>query len=274
MYSSEEEFLAHYDPNKYERLSMSTDILIFSVSDVIKDNYRKVNDKIMSILLVKRDNYPYKDRWCLPGGFLDPKTETLLDCAKRILKNETNLEDIYLEQLYTFDCLNRDPRTRVLSTTFMALIDKGQILNMINENASWFNIVDVTDENNLVTITLDNGIDVLKFSVRKTLLSKTTRNYEYHKERSVLAFDHESVVVCGLDRIKNKVKDTDIIFNLLPKYFTLGELQRNYEVILGKKLLDPAFRRIIKDKVIKTDKIRSDGGHRPSILYTYKEDIK
>ena len=76
------------------------------------------------------------------------------------------------------------------------------------------------------------------------------------------------------DVIKNKVKDTDIIFNLLPKYFTLGELQRNYEVILGKKLLDPAFRRIIKDKVIKTDKIRSDGGHRPSILYTYKEDIK
>ncbi len=274
MYSSEEEFLKHYDPNKYERLSMSTDILIFSVSDVIKNNYRKVNDKIMSILLVKRDNYPYKDRWCLPGGFLDPKTETLLDCARRILKNETNLEDIYLEQLYTFDCLNRDPRTRVLSTTFMALIDKSQILNMINENASWFNIVDVTDENNLVTITLDNGTDVLKFSVRKTLLSKTTQNYEYHKERSVLAFDHESVIVCGMDRIRNKIQDTDIIFNLLPKYFTLGELQRIYEVILGKKLLDPAFRRIIKDKVIKTELIRSDGGHRPSILYTYKEDIK
>ena len=77
-----------------------------------------------------------------------------------------------------------------------------------------------------------------------------------------------------MDRIRNKVKDTDIIFNLLPKYFTLGELQRIYEVILGKKLLDPAFRRIIKDKVIKTDNIRSDGGHRPSILYTYKEDIK
>ena len=231
MYSSEEEFLKHYDPNKYERLSMSTDILIFSVSDVIKNNYRKVNDKIMSILLVKRDNYPYKDRWCLPGGFLDPKTETLLDCARRILKNETNLEDIYLEQLYTFDCLNS-------------------------------------------TITLDNGTDVLKFSVRKTLLSKTTRNYEYHKERSVLAFDHESVIVCGMDRIRNKIQDTDIIFNLLPKYFTLGELQRIYEVILGKKLLDPAFRRIIKDKVIKTELIRSDGGHRPSILYTYKENIK
>ena len=274
MYSSEEEFLKHYDPNKYERLSMSTDILIFSVSDVIKDNYRKVNDKVMSILLVKRDNYPYKDRWCLPGGFMDPKTETLLDSAKRILKRETNLEDIYLEQLYTFDCLNRDPRMRVVSTTFMALIDKSQLLSMINDKSSWFNIVDVTDKNDLVTITLDNGSETLKFSVKKTLLSKTTRNYEYHKERSILAFDHESVIVCGMDRIRNKIQDTDIIFNLLPKYFTLGELQRNYEVILGKKLLDPAFRRIIKDKVVKTDKIKSDGGHRPSILYTYKEDIK
>ncbi|MBP5683877.1 MAG: NUDIX hydrolase [Bacilli bacterium] len=274
MYSSEEEFLAHYDPSKYERLSMSTDIIIFSVSDILKDNYRKVNDKIMSILLVKRDNYPFKDRWCLPGGFLDPKKETLLETAKRVLKNETNLDNIYLEQLYTFDCINRDPRMRVLSTTFMALIDKNQLLNIINEKASWFNIVDVINNDNLVTITLDNGEETLKFSVKKTLLSKTTHNYEYHKEKSVLAFDHESVIACGMDRIRNKVKDTDIIFNLLPKYFTLGELQRNYEVILGKKLLDPAFRRIIKDKVVKTDKIRSDGGHRPSILYEYKENIK
>ena len=274
MYSSEEEFLKHYNPDKYEKLSMSTDILIFSVSDIEKNNYRKVNNKVMSILLVKRDNYPYKDRWCLPGGFIDPKTETLLDSAKRILKRETNLEDIYLEQLYTFDCLNRDPRMRVVATTFMALIDKNQLLHIINERASWFNIVDVNDNNNVITITLDNGNEELKFSVRKTLLSKTTRNYEYHKEKSVLAFDHESVIVCGMDRIRNKVKDTDIIFNLLPKYFTLGELQRIYEVILGKKLLDPAFRRIIKDKVVKTDNIRSDGGHRPSILYTYKEDIK
>ena len=274
MYLSEEEFLKHYNPDKYEKLSMSTDILIFSVSDIEKNNYRKVNDKVMSILLVKRDNYPYKDRWCLPGGFLKPKEETLLDSAKRVLKNETNLEDIYLEQLYTFDNINRDPRMRVLSTTFMALIDKNQLINMINENSSWFNIIDITDIDNVVTITLDNGNETIKFSVKKKLISKTTSNYEYEKESNVLAFDHESVIVCGLDRIRGKITYTDIIFNLMPKYFTLGELQRNYEVILGKKLLDPAFRRIIKDKVIKTDIIKSDGGHRPSILYTYKENIK
>ena len=74
----------------------------------------------------------------------------------------------------------------------------------------------------------------------------------------------------GLDRIKNKVRDTDIVFNLMPEYFTLGELQQIYEVILGKKLLDPAFRRIIADKVIKTDKTIKTGGHRPSAMFKYK----
>ena len=147
-------------------------------------------------------------------------------------------------------------------------------MSIINEKASWFNIVDIVEKDNVTTITVDNGNESLKFSVKKTLLSKTTRNYEYHKEKSVLAFDHESVIVCGMDRIRGKITYTDIIFNLMPKYFTLGEVQRIYETILNKKILDPAFRRMIKDKVIKTDIIKSDGGHRPSIMYKYKEDIK
>ena len=78
----------------------------------------------MSVLLVKRNTYPFKDKWCLPGGFLNPLSETLEDCAKRVLLDETNLKDIYLEQLFTFDDLNRDPRMRVISTSFIALIDK------------------------------------------------------------------------------------------------------------------------------------------------------
>ena len=73
--------------------------------------------------------------------------------------------------------------------------------------------------------------------------------------------------------MKNKVRDTDIIFNMMPEYFTLGELQQIYEVILDKKLLDPAFRRIIADKVEKTDKTIKTGGHRPSVMYRYKNII-
>ena len=69
----------------------------------------------------------------------------------------------------------------------------------------------------------------------------------------------------------SNVVNTDIIFNLMPEYFTLGELQQVYEMFLGKKLLDPAFRRIIQDKVIKTDEIIKTGGHRPSVLYKYNK---
>ena len=86
-----------------------------------------------------------------------------------------------------------------------------------------------------------------------------------------MAFDHDLVIAMGLLRIKNKVEYTDIAFNLMPELFTLGELQQVYETILGKKLLDPAFRRIIADKVEKTSQIKTGGGHRPSVLYKFKE---
>ena len=86
-----------------------------------------------------------------------------------------------------------------------------------------------------------------------------------------LAFDHDKVILAGIERLKNKVNYTDIVFNMMPEYFTLGELQQVYEVILNKKLLDPAFRRIIANKVVKTNKIKKGEGHRPSYLFRYKK---
>ena len=86
-----------------------------------------------------------------------------------------------------------------------------------------------------------------------------------------LSFDNPLVIITGIERLKNKLDYTDIVFNMMPEYFTLGELQKVYEVILGKKLLDPAFRRVIKDKVIETDKYKTGEGHRPSKLFKYKK---
>ena len=126
MYSSEEEFLKHYDSSKFEKLSMTADILIFSISNNPTNNYRKLNEKLFSVLLVKRNDYPFKDKWCLPGGFVKID-EDLEDAPKRILANETNIHDIYLEQLYTFGSVNRDPRMRIVSTSYMALIDKNRL---------------------------------------------------------------------------------------------------------------------------------------------------
>lgn len=269
-YKSEEEFLKDYNPDEFKRLSLTTDILVLSVSSNDNSNYRKTDDKSMSVLLVKRDNYPFKDKWCLPGGFVG-YDEELDEAPKRILKNETNLDNIYLEQLYTFGSINRDPRMRVVSTSYMSLIDKNRLNEHINKNASWFDITLYEEKNNIVTIVLDNGTETISFKIEKVLREQTTDRYSFHVlENNSIAFDHPLVILAGLERLKNKVSYTDIVFNMMPEYFTLGELQKVYEVILGKKLLDPAFRRIIKNKVVKTDKIKTGEGHRPSYLFKYK----
>ena len=164
-YKNEEEFLKDYDPNKFDRLSLTTDILIFSVSDGVQENYRKLNRKYFSVLLVKRDNYPFKDKWCLPGGFVKID-EDIEDAAKRILKEEANISDIYIEQLYTYGNPKRDPRTRVISTSYMALIDKNKLKYDISKNASWFNVMVLEDEK-FIDVTLDNGNETIKYKIKR-----------------------------------------------------------------------------------------------------------
>ena len=271
-YKTEEEFLKDYDSSVFEKLSMTADILILSVSSKDSTNYRKTDKKMMSVLLCKRNDFPYKGKWCLPGGFLDPKKETLEECAKRVLKRETKLSHIYLEQLYTFDALDRDPRMRVVSTSFVALVDKEKLTDKV-EHASWFDIVLYEEKNNVVDFVLDNGEETIKFSINKVLKETTTDRYLFETmTNEKLAFDHDKVILSGIERLKNKINYTDIVFNMMPEYFTLGELQQVYEVIQNKKLLDPAFRRIIADKVIKTDKMRTGEGHRPSYLFKYNNE--
>ena len=270
IYSSEQEFLKDYNPNDYDRLALTVDILILSVSSEETINYRKTDKKKMSILLVKREDYPYKDKWCLPGGFVKVD-ENLDDAPTRILKEETNVDDIYLEQLYTFGGVNRDPRMRVVSTSYMALIDKNRLNNNLNKNACWFDVISYEEKNNLVEIILDNGQTTIKFSVEKTLRERTTDRYNFNILRNdALAFDHPLAILAGIERLRNKIEYTDIVFNMMPELFTLGELQKVYEVILGRKLLDPAFRRIIANKVEKTECMKTGGGHRPSVLFRYK----
>ena len=269
MYTSEEEFLKNYDPSAYDRIALTVDTLVLSISDEESDNYRKTSNKHMSVLLVKRNNYPFKDKWCLPGGFVNVN-EDLEECPSRILAEETNLHNIYLEQLYTFGGVKRDPRMRVVSTAYMALIDKNRLDYKLNDNTSWFNI-SYTEENNIITVNLDNGQDKLSFKIKRALKELTSDRYKFEIiENDSIAFDHPLVIISGIERLKNKINYTDVVFNMMPEYFALGDLQQVYEVILNKKLLDPAFRRIIADKVEKTDKMRTGGGHRPSVLFRYK----
>ena len=148
MYKTEKEFLSHYNPDEFDRFSITTDILVISISDEESTNYRKTSEKVMSILLVKRNNFPFKDKWCLPGGFIRVDEE-LESAPARILENETNVKDIYLEQLYTFGGVKRDPRMRVISTTYMALVDKNRMNAELKNEAKWFNL-SVNEENDLI----------------------------------------------------------------------------------------------------------------------------
>ena len=180
------------------------------------------------------------------------------------------MHDIFLEQLCTFGGLSRDPRLRVVSTAYMALIDKEQLNQEICPNARWFNVSYKERDGSIVCIlTCDD--EQLTFTANKKLTESTTEKFKYEiVKNDSLAFDHAEIILTGIERLKNKIEYTDIVFNLMPEKFTLGELKQVYEIILNKKLLDPAFRRIIASKVVGTNEYQKGGGHRPSELYRYK----
>ncbi|MBR2290328.1 MAG: NUDIX hydrolase [Clostridia bacterium] len=273
---TEEEFLKNYNPRGYDPMAITSDILILSVSNKESENYRKLDEKQFSVLLVKRETHPFKGKWCLPGGFIGVN-ETLDEAAKRILREETNLKNIYLEQLYTFSDVDRDPRMRILSTAYMSLIDKNMLEDKLFENAKWFDLTvkekEIKPGKSEIYILLENGEVFIEFELEKIRKEETSNIYEYKiRKNDKLAFDHPLVIATGIDRLKNKVEYTDVVFNMMPEYFTLRELQQVYESILGRELIVPDFRRRIKDKVEKTEQIAKGAGHRPSALYRYKRN--
>lgn len=248
----------------------TSDLLIFAIDSRTNDNVRLLPDKYISILLVKRKKNPFKDKWCLPGGFVN-NNETAFDAAKRILKKETNLSGVYIEHLNTFDDVDRDPRGRIISNTFIALIDKSKLKENLSEDACWFDLK-IEEKHALNSITLSNNTEEFKIIIDKKLKTPTTKEYDYKlSDNGNLSFDHGLIINNGINELINKVNNTDIIFNLMPKEFTIGELKQVYELVLGKKLINSAFRRVIKNKVIQTGKYVKKGGFRPSELYKYKK---
>ena len=156
---TEKEFLGKYDINKYDRPSVTVDILVLTIGEKEKENIRKLPEKELRVLLVKRSEHPYIYKWALPGGFVGID-EGLREAAYRKILDEASINNIYLEQLYTLgeDKLevDRDPRARVISTSYMALLNQNQLQGIINQN---------NDE-------------VKWFSVRKTPVYSGKRNFE------------------------------------------------------------------------------------------------
>lgn len=250
----------------------STDVLIFAIDDEKNDNCRELSKKSLSILLVKRNKEPSKNKWCLPGGFILDE-ETSFTGAKRVLKKETNLENFYLEQLRTFDSIDRDPRGRVVTTAYMALVDKKIIRDKLLEDAKWFNI-ETLEKGNIIEITLVSDDELVKINILKSVVDKKSNQYDYKIISSDLAFDHGLIINEGINELRNKANNTDIIFNMMPDKFTIGELKQVYEIILNKKLINSAFRRVIAPKIEPTNEIIKNGGHRPPQYFRYKDNSK
>lgn len=265
-YESDEEFLKSYSSDDYEKMSITTDITLFGISDIVDDNYRKKPNKSFSILLVKRLTPPFINRYCIPGGFLS-LDEKLLDCAKRVLAIEANIDNVYLNQIHTSSDIDRDIRGRILSVSYLGLIDKNIILPSLKENASFFDL-SFTSNDNIITINFKNEKEEFKCSVKRVIDEFGVVSFEEY-ENQYLAFDNLKMIMYSIDYLKNNIGYKDLVFHLLPKYFTLKELQLVYEAILDKKLIDSAFRRTIKDLVLPTNEYKRDGGHRPSRLYQY-----
>lgn len=207
---------------QYPRAALTVDCVVFGF-----------DEGDLKVLLIRRGLEPFKGRWALPGGFVRVE-ETLDEAARRELEEETGIQDVFLEQLYTFGAVGRDPRERVVSVAYYALVRLGA-----------FNAKAATDAS-----------DAQWFSVAK--LPK-------------LAFDHEEILVTALMRLKGKVRYEPIGFELLPPKFTLSQLQHLYEAVLEAELDKRNFRKKVLSfgLLIPLDETHSSGRHRPAQLFRF-----
>jgi len=214
-----------YDPSSYDRPSVTVDVVVFSLVD-----------EDLNVLLVKRKYAPYAGVWAIPGGFVR-SDESLEEAAERELAEETGVSDVYIEQLYTFGDPDRDPRTRVITVAYFALVPQNAIQHRASSDAAetaWFSMSGLPE----------------------------------------LAFDHSDILDYAVTRLRYKLEYTSVGFQLLPDVFTLTELQRAYEIILGEPLDKRNFRRkILSGEILEeTGEKKRDGEGRPAKLYQYRQD--
>ena len=290
MSDEEKQFLEHYDISRYKQPSVTVDIAVFGVMTDEEagqeQDYRKDSPLALSLLLIRRGGYPYKGCWALPGGFAR-SGESLPECAYRELQEETSVTEAYLRSFETFSETGRDPRGWIISNGFLALVnaDDYQVRGGSDAwDARWFRI-GVSSRQKQKKVDGDQAHILteyhLKLENRELEVALTSHieeecDFSGHHETVSLqicnsegfAFDHAGIILRAFQELRRKVEmDDRVIFDLMPDKFTLFHLQQVQEMILGKKLITPNFRRKIAPYVLETQEQVTGAGHRPAKLY-------
>lgn len=238
----EARFLAAYDASAFERVSVAVDVVLVSAVD-----------GALYTLLGRRTEHPHRDRWSLPGGFVRPD-ESLEHAAARVLRDKAGLGGVFLEQLYTFGEPARDPRTRVISVAYAALVERTRFMAAAARRGE---LADLTTPRIRVPWEGEAGGPVEVVGADGRTLP--------------LAFDHADILGTAVKRLRGKLDYTPIGFQLLPSTFTLRRLQDVHETILGRTLNKDSFRR----RMLASGLLRATGehegevGHRPAELYRF-----
>ncbi len=235
----ERAFLAAYDASAFPHPSVAVDVATLTVAD-----------RALRVLLVRRGEHPAKGRWALPGGFVGMH-ESLDDAAARVLRTKAGLAGIFLEQLYTFGRVDRDPRTRVLSVAYYALVDAARLARALPD----------TGETSLARLEVPWKGDA----------GGPVRAKDDTGAALPLAFDHAEILGVVVRRLRGKVDYAPLGFQLLPQRFTLRQLQETHEAILGRRLNKDSFRRsvVARGLVAPTGETEKDMPYRPAELYRY-----
>ena len=308
MSDEEKEFLAGYDLTKYDRPSVAADVVVFSVmKDDECEDARRLQEKRLKILLIRRGGFPYKGSWAMPGGFCR-KGEDVIDSARRELCEETGIDDAYVKLVGVYGEPGRDPRGWVISSTYMALMNARACHLKAGDDAQdarWFT-VELTDISTEVTEVSGTGEEIVKNEdeasrkaknekryrlvlnntdsdikltavLRRTDMSSCGRSSDSYdiEECEGLAFDHARIITEAVLGLREDVRrDMKLAFDLLPERFTLTELQNVYEQIWDMELTTPNFRRKIAEYVEETDAYQSGERYRPAKLFTRRKDAR
>ena len=268
----EQQYLAGYSLQDYDRPSVATDIAVFSLQTNPSSQYRTDPRQTISILLIRRGEYPFKDHWALPGGFLR-MGETLEDCAFRELEEETGLAPSRMLWINSYSLPDRDPRGWIISHAYAGIFTEAESSLVAGNDAAearWFQVSLEQTEPGLFRLRLsseDCRIHLQLQAGRDRLGSRRFRVLE----NDGLAFDHGAIIAEAMELLKKQGEDIRTVFAFLPEKFTLSALQKVQEILMGISHLTPNFRRKIAGYVEETDEYTEGVGHRPARLYKRKD---